>query len=979
MNADSSKARYWALAGAASVCGLIAPKAGITQETTSTADDVVQEFIITGSRITRSVYDAPSPTISVSQEDIRAEGAVTAEVVLNRLPQFTPAYGASTTFPNRGGQANLNLRGLGSNRALVLLDGRRLIASNPDGSVDVNVIPNILIGGVETITGGASAAYGSDAMAGVVNMTLRKDFQGLEIDSQYNITDRGDGGTANVSVAGGTRFANDRGSAMFFVGYSDRDEVLTGDRAFPRNRLMLAYQPTGDVRSPGNPPRQDVIDALFAGYGYPNVGPVTVFGINPDGTLYKQAPTTTPVVNYRGELDDLFLNRGNQIALAASATYSLQIPLERANVFGRITYDLSDNVEVFGDVLYTQYDAVASQAFPLVGAVGQSVRVPVTNPFLPDDVRTLMASRPNPTAPFNFTTALRPLGVLQYDSSWEVYQITTGLKGRLEARDWSWDIHVSHGEVDNVDRRVNNASLSIIQAFLDAPGGGALETDPVRCEGGFNPFGREISADCAQKIRRDGVTNLNLKQTFVEANLQGELFAMPAGDARFAIGAGFRRNSYDLRPDEALQTGDLTGQPVTRPSSGSIEVSEVYGELLLPLLSDRPFVEDLSLNLGLRYSDYNTSGGVTTYTSNLEWQVGGGVQLRGGYARAVRAPSLSELYAAETPASSVIGLASPTTTAGDPCDVRSSFRQGPNAAAVRALCLAQGVPAANIDSFTATQTTAFGTTAGNRNLDPEKADTYTVGVVFRPRWNNPLFARFQSSIDYFRIGIKDAISQLTLVTSVPLCFNSTGSSNPGFDANNFYCSLIGRDSNGFINGFVPVLNLGELRTKGVDVQIDWAVALSDLGLRAPGDLSLRMAGTYVDALDVQVVPDQPFLQYAGSTGGLTGNVSPRWRSATTLGYRNGDFEASLRWRRVGAADDVSTVTSASSSVPGVPAVDYLDLNTSLRLKELIELRAGVTNLSDRRLPQVGSVQGNSDFSTYDGLGRSYFLGLRAKF
>jgi outer membrane receptor protein involved in Fe transport len=940
----------------------------------------VTEVVVTGSRITRRDFNAESPIVTVGREQINAVGGVTAEAVLNKLPQFTPSYGAATTFPNRGGQANLNLRGLGTNRALVLLDGRRIVPSHPDGSVDVNIIPNMLIGRVETITGGASATYGSDAMAGVVNFQLRTDMDGLEVDAQYGISDRGDAQTYDLGVAGGTNFAGGRGHGMFFLGYSEREGVLTGEREFPRNRLMLAYQPTGDVRSVSNQPSQAVVNSLFASYGYANPGSITVFGLNPDGTLYKQAPTTSPVINYRGELNDLFLNRGNQIALAASATYSLQIPLERFNAFGRVQYDVSDDLKVFAEGFYTEYDAVASQTFPLVGSVGQSVRVPVTNPFLSDDVRTLMASRPNPSAPFNLTTALTSLGAIEYDAHWEVYQLTAGIKGNLQFRDWTWDAYVSQGHVENIDRRANTASLSAIQAFLDAPGGGAASSDPVRCEGGFNPFGRQITADCAAKIKRDGFTYLTLEQLAAEVNFQGELFQVPAGSARFAAGMSARENSYDFAPDASMLAGDLVGQPATQASDGTVKVAEVYGELLLPVVRDLPLAERVELNLGARYSNYNTSGGVGTYKANLEWTVWEPLVLRGGYSRAVRAPSLSELYSATAPASSVIGVASATTTAGDPCDIRSSFRLGANANSVRDLCLAQGVPAGIIGSYTANQTTAFGTTSGNRDLNPEQADTYSIGAVLRSPFHHAALTRLQVSVDYFNIKIDDAISQLTLATSVPLCFNSTGSSNPTFDPNNVYCRYVQRDANGFINGEAPMLNLGSIATDGVDVQVDWNAAFEDLGLsQVPGELTLGVYVTYLNSLYIQVVEDAARLQYAGSTGGTTGNVSPKWRSTTNLSYRLGGVTLGGRWRHIGEAQDVSRVTSSTSTVPGVPEVDYFDLFGRWKINERLELRGGVNNLEDRELPQVGSVAGNSDFSTYDPIGRSYYIGLRARF
>ncbi len=928
------------------------------------------EIIVTGTRIARDGYQSESPLVTASAEMIRQAPAIGVESALNTLPQFTPSVGAASAFPNRGGQALLNLRGLGTNRSLVLLDGRRIVPSNPDGSVDVNLIPTALIASVETITGGASATYGSDAMAGVVNFKLNTRFTGLQVEGSAGISDRGDSGMRSLSLSAGTGFAGGRGSIVLFGSLSERDLTTRGQRPFLREGQLLGYTPYGDGRSVNNEPDPVAVQNLFASYGYPSVGPVQVFGFNTDGTLYKQSPRTSPVVNFRGALLPQFVG-GTQISQVASDTYSLQVPVKRESVFGHAEYELSGSHTLYGEALYTHYVADNQFTYTLIGSVGGTLDVPVTNPFIPTDYSNLLATRPNPTAPFRYTGALIPLGVNRWVSDWSIYQVTAGLRGDL-APGWKYDVYSTYGKVRQQETLKNVTSYSRLTAFLNAPGGGALSTDPVQCAGGLDIFGGYISEDCANKLRLSTVNYTTTEQLVVEGNVTGDLARLPAGTAKVALGADYRENRYSFRPDQLYVVNDVVGGQRSAPAAGNTSVWEVYGELLLPLLADVPMIQQFDLNLGYRYSHYRLGGGAHTYKANFDWTVLPSLRLRGGYSRAIRAPSLQDLFSATLPATAQLGVPSATSTAGDPCDSRSSFRLGANAAQVQALCLTQGVPSGVYPTFQSIQTSTFGTTSGNPNLKPEKADTYTLGVVLQPRGSSPLWSRVQLSVDYFNIRIKDAISQLSLVTSIPQCFNATGA-NPTYDANNFYCSFIRRDSNGNVGGVFPVLNLGSFRTDGIDVQFDWAANVG-----AEGTLSLRANSTYLRSFKIQNLPNGPIFDYAGSTQGVLQNVMPKWRAAATLGYDNDSYGLSLGWRYIGPTKDASRVTNPTSTAPRVPPKSYFDLNARVKVMDSFEFRAGVANLFDVGVPQVGTIPGQSDLNTYDGIGRYYHVGFKAR-
>jgi iron complex outermembrane receptor protein len=944
----------------------------------SDAPTEVQEVVVTGSRIARADYVSQTPIVTVGAEAIARSGSPTIEATLNQLPQFTPSAGAGSSFNARGGQANLNLRALGAQRTMVLVDGRRLQPANADGSADLNIIPPALIENVEIITGGASATYGSDAVAGVVNLKLKRRFEGAELDAQYGVSDKGDARTKDLALTIGGALADDRGSAVVSLGYSERDPLLFTARAYLAKQALSTNLPNGQTLTDAtNLPSQAAVDAIFARYGAAAgaVSRSATLGFNTDGTLFRAANT----IGYKGPTTGIYAPYGGSLYGDTGYFNFAQVPLKRYSVYAKSDYDLTPNQRVFAEALYTTYDATTQGPPPNSSSTTNVLTVPVTNPFVPTDLRALLASRPSPTAPFTIQKRFDVLGPRIERDHYDVFQVTVGGDGRLPVKDWTWNAYGSFGRTTYRATEVNYPSTSAVQRLLSASDGGAS-----LCAGGFNPFGDQpISGTCANYIARTAHNQTTVEQSVVEATMQGGLFSLPAGEVRFAAGADYRKSRYAYQPDALITIGDLANFQPVQASGGSSDVRELYGELLIPVLANLPLIRELNLDLAYRYSDYDTVGGVSTYKADFDWKVMSSLMLRGGYARAIRAPSVGELFTAATQDAISLGTLG-AMPGGDPCDIRSAYRTNASrAAGVRGLCLAQGVPTALIDTYLNTKTRANFTTAGNANLDAETADTFSAGFVWSPNFDISWLSRVNLSVDYYDIKIKQAIGQITAPIAVAKCFNADGS-NPTYDPTNAYCALISREGgSGLIgNVTVPKLNLSGYRTSGVDVAADWRIGLPP---RA-GALKFSAVVNYLDKFSIQSLPGAGFLDYAGTIQNtqidLFSSARPRWKATSSATWATDAFDLSLRWRRIGKMGNAANVGVVGSSLPSTKAVDYYDLDAAWRVRPKVELRAGVANLLDKAPPTV--VQSpigayNTDLNTYDLIGRRFFISLKARF
>ncbi len=959
------------LAGTALLSGLVA--LGTAASAAEPAKVDIEEIVVTGSIISNPNYVSASPISVTSVEDMRASGVVAIETVLNQMPNFSATGTAGNGGQGTGGHATLNLRGLGSNRNLVLLDGRRLPLASIQGEVDINLIPEAILNSVDIITGGASAVYGSDAMSGVVNFKTMSKFRGVIGDVQYGNSFKGDISSITASVAGGTEFADGKGSALLSISYTDRSELAGSKRSFFNLVTPSSFIGQGTfVPDSSNLPTQAAVNALFTSYGVAATVPRTNnLGFNDGGTLFSQ----TGAINYRGPTAAPYAIIAGNVRMPVGPQTLIQNPLNRKSVFAKADYDISDNVTAYTQVLYVDSTVTTSSGGSLT-QFGTLTTIPLSNPFIPQDLRTLLASRPNPGAAFTWNGRYVGLPYKAWDETYTTSQFLGGLRGNLGFKDWTWDVYASYDTMNHLQQNYNAVLKSRVQTLLSAADGGNSI-----CAGGFNPFSvansTRISAACQAYMTTTANSTERLTQINTQAVIQGTLFDLPAGGVNLALLADYRRNTYRYSPDANLASQNIEAVIASAATTGQISVKEFAAQVDVPVLKDSPIANKFNVGAAYRHSDYSTSGGTSAYEGDIKWQpFNEDLLIRGSYQRAVRAPNIGELFAANS--GGQIAFGTPPGSIGDPCDIRSTARTGAGGSSVRSLCLAQGMPANVVDGYTFPTTATAGLTFGNRALTPEKANTYNVGFAWRSSSDSRWAKGLSVSVDYYNISITNVISVIPGLTALSKCYNLDGS-NPSYAASNVFCALLHRDSNGLLQQIdTPYFNLGGLKTDGIDVQIGWALDVAD------GDQFLfNTAIGYKHSYAIQTLPNTAFQQYAGTNtivanGSTAGTSFPKWKALTTFAYDFGDALIGLRWHFTDGMKDVSSVTTPAAPGIGVHAYNLLDVYGTYDINETIQIRGGINNFTNRGLPIVSSSQTSTDTATFDPIGRAFYIGLRLK-
>jgi len=959
------------------------------------------DIIVTGSRISRRDFQSDSPISTINSSAIAASGQPSLDRAIGELPQFAASQGASEVGDAQGsigfsgGQSYSDLRGLGPNRSLVLLDGRRMMPSSPDGAIDLNTIPTAMIDTVEVITGGASAAYGSDAVAGVVNFKLRQKFSGLEVSVQHGATTKGDGATNQASGIVGGSFAENRGSAIVAFEYSDRATVLGANRPFFANIRQLARPPEGIIGAGnygGGAPTIAAVNAVLA--GYPGTTPIAgtgnyngAIGVNTDGTIFTDLAGTNCVQNYKGVGTLLGVNISancRQVQVALGRYFAVQVPLTKYNAFARASYELGDHVTA-----YTQFNFMESSAIDRTGPGSSKpalpLIVPQNSPFVTGNpgLQTILQSiTPPPTGTIIVTKLLNAFGNRIETFKYNVWQALVGLKGDIPGTRLNYDVYATLGHSQFINNGFGDASRAAITSILN--GTANYSGNAGTCKGfAWNPLGNNpLSAGCAEYAGRTDHSSNTMTQKVVEATVEGPLLTLPGGELRFAVGADYRESDFNYQPDSTLVINDSQSFGSVNAASGKQRVTEGFAELLVPILKDMPFARELSLDLGYRYSHYNQSGGNSTYKADASWVPVEGLRFRGGYSRAVRAPSLGNLYGPTSTGNLNIGTG---PNAGDPCAVGSSFRSGANAAQVQALCIAQGIPAAIYPTYTYGVTSVQGSDGSNPKLKPEKADTYSIGAVITPKFDSALLHNFQVSVDYYSIKIAGAIGSLLLTDILPRCYNSDGASNPTYSAANPYCQRITRDplTGAIVLGQQGLFNFATYTVRGIDTQINWHTGLDAFGLPdTAGAFDFGTVVSYIKDYKVAGLLGSPTLNYAGSVGfgGVGGDIShPRWKANTGVTYSNGPFAATFRWRYIDKMKHSDVVANAAATTAGVPSYSYFDIDAHYVINKQFTIGAGLTNLTDRAPPFVSGAPLTTDGAAYDVVGRTWFASLKAKF
>jgi iron complex outermembrane recepter protein len=984
------------------------------------ASPALSEIVVTGSRIAGRSYTSDSPLVGVSAAQIAATGQVSLDSALGQMPQFAAAQGQTETGDAQGatgfqgGQSYSDLRGLGPERTLVLLDGQRLVPTNPNGAIDLNVIPMAMIEGVDVITGGASAVYGSDAMAGVVNFRLRQHFSGIQLSYQHGATTSGYGPEDSVSVLMGGNFDHNRGNAVVDLEYNERGAITGADSSFFSNDVNFNR---GVARGPeaifnagelGGSIPISAVNSVLSKYGDSISGSGNYggyLGINGDGSLFTSKDPGNCVQNYRGPVGKI---PGLAITPDCTAVKSflgpyfyVQTPLQRYNLFSRVTYNVNDNVQAYGQINFMHSTSGDVNAASYLGP-GKFLYVPTNNPYVYGnaDLSAILnaagipqgagAGSANTIHMEDWLTSMGPrIETFLYND----YQLTTGLKGGIGDTSLAWNVFASYGQTHMENDEHNNINLPSLENILYGTAN-YTGSDGSTCQGyAWNPLGGQPMAKGCLEYANGTAKNDNLlTQKYFEADLSGTLWQLPEGPLKFALGADYRGDSFDYQADPSLNPAFNVmpaGIPadVISPSydlissaGGSQNVREVFVELRAPLLTDKPFAKDLSVDVAGRHSQYDFFGGANTWKADLHWQMTDAVAFRGGFERAFRAPSLQDLYNPTVQAQDALSV--------DPCNYNSSYRTGPNAAQVTALCAAQS-PTAGSPTFDYGLQSANGIYQGNQKLKPEVANTYSFGFVLTPHFGAPMARDLGASVDYYHIRINGAIAGATLNSIVQNCFN-VGGSNPSYSSGNDYCQQITRDpgSGAIVLAKEFSLNIGSYLTEGVDVEGHWGFALHDLGLPVnAGRVMFQTYISYLRSLQISGVPGVPNLDFAGSIGdtqtaiqadGTTvSDIShPKWKANTMLGYTMGPVGAALHWRYLSAMQDL--MDGPGSGDPGVPAYSYFDLNASYQVTSRIQLTGGLTNLFNKQPPRVAGASLLTDAATYDVMGRTYYVGIKAK-
>jgi outer membrane receptor protein involved in Fe transport len=1005
--------------------GCVAPDTAAAQsqtpvaQTTQTAAEPTagETIVVTGSRIVSPNITSLAPVQVVGEQDIDKAGAVNVQEVLLENPSLgTPLLSTTNSafLTSGAGSATIDLRDFGTNRTLVLINGRRVVGGVPiSANVDLNVIPTQFIERIDILTGGASSLYGSDAVAGVVNFIYKRNFEGLQLEGQYGITEKGDWPRYQISATAGANFADDRGNVMIHLGYSDDKGLLSRQRKNTRvddlSAFFLYYDPAQYFTE---------YEPYFS--SFPVQGRFDVNGTSTNKDDFTFGPT--------GVLQPCFTTNGSGCSNARGSGTgpngfnrqffrTLSTPVKRWLFAERAHFDLTDNISFITEVTYSKTKAHTDiEPVPLdvaqifkatarapVQSVIQGPGGPVTvlNPFIPAAMIPFLADRDGDGLfDIGFSRRLAEFGTRSYDAHRHFFRIVAGFEGKLFNDRWNWDLTYNFGRSE--DQQISTGDINIqnfqnaFQAVQETAATGDLNGNGVlgdivcasaeaRAEGcvPINLFGAGSAAPAAVTYVAADIDQSNrMTQQVVNANLSGSLIDLPAGPLGLAIGAEYRKEQGEQNWDALTNLGLHQGNSAP-DTSGEFNVKEAYAEVNVPVLKDLPFAKQLNLRAAGRISDYSTVG--TTKT----WNVGGDyapiddIRFRATYAKAVRAPNIGELFTGP----------SQTFPTGlvDPCNGVTLTSTGTTAAQ----CLADPGVVANITTngkFVQTQADKQGISgflSGNPNLGPEKAKSLTAGVVINPKSIAPL-RNLVLSVDYFHIKLTNAITLPAAQSTINLCYNQ---------ANAAACSFItrfqvptGSSSAGalrFVNS--AAINAAVQNTSGIDTVLQYRTSLDSLmsGLSA----NARISWTHYFKGYIIALPGDTKNPYVGEVG------TSRNKANGTIAFNTRKVGVSFTGTYIGKAleddrfIDAANVTRARFGLGPplahdaivIPAEFYLDSQVSFTPIRNYEFYVGVDNLLDNKAPNLlssttfNNTGSDTAAAVYDIFGRRYYAGVRLKF
>ena len=938
-------------------------------------DGPVEEIVVTGTRVRAPGLVSTSPITSLDAVAIGFSQPVAAEELIRTLPAATPAIGPGTNN-GTGGGATVNLRGLGPSRTLVLLDGRRITPFDLNGAVDTNVVPMALVERVDVVTGGASVVYGADAITGVLNFILRDDFDGVEATASYGVSDRGDAKRRRADVTMGRTFADGRANLALSLGWTDTDPLRQDARPFG----AVSVNPQTGQPSASLFTVPAVMTTPTARGGTPLGGPRQIDVAT--GRL------VAPYAPYNFNPDNLF-----------------RTPLERRQATALAQYEASPHVELWGELRYVESD-VFLQLAPTTTVTFAPFQVPIGNPFIPQPARLqLCAARAIPAAacvagnpteiPLNLGRRFTEIGPRRGDYENDVVQVTAGLRGEI-AGSWRYDAYYSHGESEQTRRLDDWGSYSRVQQALRA-------LNPTTCldtRNGcvplnvFGPAG-SVTQAMVDFINLDAVIGQTVTQRVAAATVTGDLGAgltSPWADEPVGVAFGYEWRQVEAgnSSDAASQVnGEVLGTGTPTPDrSGTLTLNEVSAELIAPIVTDRPFAHRVNLEAGVRHSWFTTEGTTdyTTWKAGADWAPVPDLRLRASYQRATRAPNVNELYAPRFSGSAQLFVPDPCAGAA----VNPAQANTPGTLAN--LCRLTGVPVAQLGILPPPTLDVIKVTqGGNPGLDPEKAETVTLGLVAQPRFLEGL----RLTLDWFDIELSGTIGDPTTDALFSLCYDRRFNPSLEFNA---ACGAIGRSpATGLIEGadtqgvLLRTSNLGRLATSGVDLGVNYRLPLEDAGLDASwGALELDLLATWVTRLETQtnpVLPPRDCLGHYSTPCGIAfGGANPRRKLQTRLTWEVADWRFGVLWRHTGPVTEEPGAPDFLPAFSRIPAHNLFDLNVAWEIADEASLRLSVLNLLDKAPPTIGTGagfgsqnSGNTFPQDYDVIGRYYTLGLTLRF
>jgi len=902
-------------------------------------DGVMEEVVVTGSRIKRSVTTSISPISVLTEQDLKVSGNLTLENFLQDMPAVNGGdFGAGVNNGNPG-IATVSLRGLGPNRTLVLVNGKRFASQAVNGYVDLNAIPTAIVDRVEILRDGASTVYGSDAIAGVVNIITKKNFEGVDFDFGYNVSDENDGDVFNLSATFGNTF--DKGNFVMSAQVLKRDEIRQGDRDFS----ACPFFDDGTQKICG---------------GSPTTTPAQFTPLGADSATGGQ------VVDSVTGLPRPF-NAATDSFNFAALSY-LTTPQDVYSVYAAVDYEIFDSgaLGVINSSLEVNYSARSSdQLLAPAGTFGgwETGQAHPDNPY--GDV--LCAATPGCTAPQAVATSRRftESGGRQFTQDVNTWRISAGFDGEF-SNGWTWDANYTVARWVDSQRDEARPIRPNIEEMLDPVLCAASTTG---CPGIFNPF---VSDSMTAAQVAFGFVGVNTKEEskldIFQLNLAGDMgIELPGGVIDWAIGYENRRESASSNPDGGAAIGAVAFTP-GETTSGDFEVDEFYGEIILPILSGVKMAEVLTFEASARYTDVDfLDDSETVFKVAAEWAPIEDIRLRTTFSEGFRAPNISELF---------LGQQQSAESYTDPC--RNYGTSGTDANTV-ANCQADGLaPDFNLATFQAT--TLQG---GNPDLQPETSETFTFGVIFTPRF----LENFTLTLDYFNIEIEDAVGTAPTSEVISSCYSSAGFSDPlcalivgpsfpGVDETPSPAAPDRRNSNLQLSGILQTqANLATYETSGIDFQADYGFD-SSIGI-----VDLRIVGTWLDNYDYLPFAGGDLVELAGKFGGDPAFGSPatfaEWQVNYSANLTRDKWGANVTARYQAASDDIDAAPANLENT--ADSIVYWDVQGHYKWRDMT-FTAGVRNLTDEDPPYVTAYDDmNTIQFSYDTEGRFYYARAQVAF